>query len=252
MLICHGIPREARSAGSGTTAAGAWTLDEIADSLGVSKSSVSLWVRGVEFERRPRRTARRREPNVLQRRKAAQIEELQRAGILRLGCLSEQAFLAAGVALYAGEGAKRDGTVQFANGDARMVAYFCAWLRHFFEVDESRLTVRVYLHDGLDLDAAQRFWSDRTGIPVSQFHKSYRAIPDATIRTTKHEYGCAYVFYCCSKTHRAIMGLIDALLAWNLPSGVAQSAEQGPVKPKVEGPSPSPGAGGQEAQESLL
>ena len=84
----------------------AWTLDEIAAELGVSKSSVSLWVRDVDFDPRPRRTARRRGPNVLQRRKAAHIEELQRAGILRLGCLSEQAFLAAGAALYAGEGPK--------------------------------------------------------------------------------------------------------------------------------------------------
>jgi hypothetical protein len=34
--------------------------------------------------------------------------------------LSDQAFLAAGVALYAGEGAKRDGAVNFANTDAAM------------------------------------------------------------------------------------------------------------------------------------
>ena len=36
-----------------------------------------------------------------------------------------------------------------------MIGFFCAWLREFFEVDETRLRVRVYLHDGLDLDAAQ-------------------------------------------------------------------------------------------------
>ena len=46
-----------------------WALLDIAQELGVSKSSVSLWVRDVEFEPRPRRrTARRREPNALQRR----------------------------------------------------------------------------------------------------------------------------------------------------------------------------------------
>ena len=38
----------------------AWTLQDIATELGVSKSSVSLWVRDVEFEPQPRRTARRR------------------------------------------------------------------------------------------------------------------------------------------------------------------------------------------------
>ena len=45
--------------------------------------------------------------------------------------------------------------MNFANTDATMVAFFCAWLRRFFTIDESRLRVRVYLHEGLDLDAAE-------------------------------------------------------------------------------------------------
>ena len=49
-----------------------WTLADIAAELGVSKSSVSLWVRDVEFTPGPRRRARRRAPNALQRRKAAE------------------------------------------------------------------------------------------------------------------------------------------------------------------------------------
>lgn len=98
----------------------AWSLDEIAAELGVSKSSVSLWVRDVEFQPGPRRKARRRGPNALQRRKGQKIEDLRLAGVTRLGSLSKQAFLAAGAALYAGEGAKRDGAIVFANSDERM------------------------------------------------------------------------------------------------------------------------------------
>jgi len=33
----------------------AWTLQEIADELGVAKSTVSKWVRGIEFTPKPRR-----------------------------------------------------------------------------------------------------------------------------------------------------------------------------------------------------
>ena len=94
-----------------------------------------------------------------------------------------------------------------------MVAFFCAWLRRFFDIDESRLRVRVYLHQGLDLDAAEAHWSAVTGVPRSQFHAAYRAAADATIRTNKHEFGCVYVRYGCVTTHRAIMGLIRALLS---------------------------------------
>jgi Helix-turn-helix domain len=124
-------------------------LAEIAARLGVSRSSVSVWVRDVAFEPHPRGTCgRRRAPNALQRRKQAEIDRLLAEGRDRVGRLSEREFLVAGVALYAGEGSKRDGSVQFANSDWRMVAFFCSWLRRFFAIDESRLRVRLYLHEG--------------------------------------------------------------------------------------------------------
>lgn len=203
----------------------AWTLNEIAAELGVSKSSVSLWVRHVEFdeaawatrtaERQERgtRAAQRRGPNKLQRQKQAEIEELLVAGRRRIGTMTDDAFLVAGVALYAGEGAKRDGSVRFANTDPRMVSFFCAWLRHFFVIDESRLRLRLYLHQGLDLDHANQFWSALTGIPLCQFRTPYRAVPDPSIRTAKHVLGCPSVVYGCSRTHRAIMGMMHALLS---------------------------------------
>ena len=104
------------------------TMNEIAETLGVSKSSVSLWTRDVPFQPTLGQLgARRRGPNALQR--------------------------------------------------------------------------------------ASAFWSNLTGIPRSQFHKPYRAVADSSIRATKHEYGCVSVRYGCSRTHRAVMGLVDALLA---------------------------------------
>jgi hypothetical protein len=145
-------------------------LAEIAGRLGVSKSSVSLWVRDVAFEPLPRVTrGRRREPNALQRRRQAEVERLLEEGRARIGRLSEREFLVAGVALYAGEGSKQDGRVRFVNSDPRMVVFFCSWLRHFYEVDESRLRLVLYLHQGLDLSASMAYWSTLTGIPESQF-----------------------------------------------------------------------------------
>ena len=94
-----------------------------------------------------------------------------------------------------------------------MVAFFCSWLRRLFAVDEARLRVRLYLHEGLDLAAAVAFWSGLTGIPPSQFQKPYRAAPDPSIRLTKHVHGCVSIDYSCSATHRSIMGLAGALLS---------------------------------------
>ena len=136
-----------------------------------------------------------------------QVAECDQLGVERLGSLSEQAFLAAGAALYAGEGTKRDGEIVFANSDARTVQFFCAWIRRFFDIDEARLRVRVYLHEGLDIDSVENFWSAVTRVPREQFQKPYRAKADPTLRHNKHEYGCVYVRYSCCRTHREIMGL---------------------------------------------
>jgi hypothetical protein len=187
------------------------TLADIATLLGVSKSSVSLWVRDMDIEVRRRMPVRRR-PHPFQLAKLAEIDECNRLGRERLVCISDEAFLVAGAALYAGEGAKRDGNVLFANTDAQMVRFFCAWLRRFFSIDEDRLRVRVYLHEGLDIQAAEDFWSAVTGVPRSQFRAPYRAKADASIRSNKHEHGCVYVGYSCSRTHREVMGLVRALL----------------------------------------
>ena len=99
-----------------------WTLAAIAKELGVSKSSVSLWVRDLNIgpilrsvgtgPRRQRRDAR-----------VIKIAEANRRAVLRLGVLDERSFLAAGAALYAGEGTKRDGNLQFSNSDASLMRF---------------------------------------------------------------------------------------------------------------------------------
>lgn len=195
-----------------------WTLQEIADELGVSKSSVSLWVRDVEFTPKPRKSvglarpgAQRRAPNRLAREKQQQVSRMHARGVERVARLSDREFLMAGIALYAAEGSKTDGTVSMANTDPQILEFFCAWLRRFFDIDESRLRVRVYLHDGLDLAMANSHWSRVTGIPVERFRKPYRAVPREGIRHTKHVRGCATVSYSCSATHREIMGMIAGL-----------------------------------------
>jgi hypothetical protein len=188
------------------------TLLEIATELGVSKSSASLWVRDVPFTPSPRRRGPKRRTHPAAAAKQRQIEALDQEGVRRIGVLKEEAFFAAGVALYAGEGSKTDRTVKFANTDPAMIAFFCAWLRHFFSIDERRVRGCVYLHEGLDLDRAEAMWSQLTGIPREQFGKPYRAKADATIRRARHEHGCMYVSYSCSTTHRRIMGLVRALL----------------------------------------
>jgi hypothetical protein len=190
------------------------TLAEIALALGVARSTVSVWVRDVPFTPKPRnRGAARQRPHPQHTARLAEIEALRTEAVARIGELSTKELLIAGAALYAGEGAKRDGAVRFTNTDPRMVLFFVNWLRQCFTVEETRLRLRLYLHEGLDLGAAVTFWSELTLIPPEQFTKPYRAVADSSIRSRKHPLGCPAIIYSCSHTHRAIMGLVDALLS---------------------------------------
>src|SRR5215216_6198506 len=117
-------------------------------------------------------------------KRGRQIADLNREARERIGTLSDGEFLVSGVALYSGEGAKGDGTVQFANTDPMMIRFFCAWLRRFFDVDELRLRVRVYLHQGLDLERAETFCSTLTGVPLSNSDRPTVPCPTRAFGTT--------------------------------------------------------------------
>jgi hypothetical protein len=218
------------------------TIANIAKTLGVSKSSVSLWVRDVPVTPSPRRYGPHRRPHPAHEAKLRQIEELNRQGSFRIGKLRDKAFLVAGVALYAGEGSKTDGEVRFSNSDPNMVRLFCAWLRHFFDVDESRLRGRLYLHEGAGSLSEQ-------SILVEPHRHSAQAVSQGVSGSSgsKHPseqarawllFGRLWVRANAPRSNGTRKGF--AIVGG--PSGVAQQVEQGIVNPKAAGSSPAPGA----------
>ena len=211
----HGLPGQARQQQQARRLRRTGLpLAEIAATLGVSKSSVSLWVRDVEFTPLPRPPrGRRRAPNALQRRKQAEVDRLVEEGRARVGRLSEREFLVAGVALYAGEGAKRrrssEVRQQRSSDDRRSSAPGFG--------GSSRSTRHAcgcgsICTKGWIWPARSTYWSALTGIPTSQFLKPYRAVAGPTIRHTKHVHGCVTSATVAASTHRSIMGLVGALL----------------------------------------
>lgn len=153
------------------------TYDEIVGELGVSKSSVSLWVRDLPKprEQSPEEMARHmdmmravRDENIRQR-----VERNHRESADVFSRLTKRELLALGVGLYWAEGTKskpwrRAKRVVFVNSDPGMVRVFLAWLRALgFGTD--RCTFRVYIHESADAAAAERFWAEVVGVPVEGF-----------------------------------------------------------------------------------
>jgi hypothetical protein len=189
-----------------------WTLKEICDELGVSKSSVSIWVRDVDFVPRPRNRGHPAGPHHPMRvKKEAEIAQCAIDATAWMKSLSDRDVTMFALGLYAGEGSKSGQEVSMANTNPLYLKVFVTWLRRTFDIDESRLRAVLYLHEGLDLDAASQYWSDLLEIPRHQFGKPYRAVADPSIRTAKHVNGCATARYSCALTARRVMAMIVAV-----------------------------------------
>lgn len=194
-----------------------WTLNEIAAELGVSKGSVSIWVRDVEFVPRPRNRGHPAGPkHPMRLKKEAELERCRKEAEQWAASIVTRhdvdlALAMYALALYAGEGGKAEGSVIFANSDPVLVRVFLRWLRSEFELDEARLRVGLYLHADLDLSAAIDHWSSVTGVPAEQFNRPYRAVVDETLRHNRHVFGCARLVYNDTSIHRRVMAKIRAI-----------------------------------------
>ena len=83
-----------------------WTLQEIAAELGVSKSSVSTWVRDVEFVPRPRNRGHPAGPkHPMRLKREAELERCRTEALERIGSVDDRDLFLFGLALYLGEGA---------------------------------------------------------------------------------------------------------------------------------------------------
>jgi hypothetical protein len=155
------------------------TYDEIVAELGVSKSSVSLWVRelpkpAVPPERlhrmREARWAPHRREQAIRRRRT----RLEAADEIRP--MRDRELFLVGVGLYWAEGSKSKPyrpreEVVFVNSDPGMIQVYLAWLS-LLGVEDDRRRFRLMIHESADVEAAERFWADLVGVDVASFGRT--------------------------------------------------------------------------------
>jgi len=157
--------------------------NQIAAELGVSKSSVSLWVRDLprpehlSYEECCRRVAEgvRRYWATERPVREAQREATRVAAAAEIGALTQRELLIAGAIAYWCEGAKnkpyhRHDRVTFMNSDPALITLFL----HFLDaagVDRNMIVYRVYIHETADVTGAERFWLEVTGADPTLFRR---------------------------------------------------------------------------------
>jgi hypothetical protein len=156
-----------------------WSIGEIQQRLGVSRSSVSIWVRDVPLSPGQRDALARRVrigPLNAGLRSAAAARarrrEFQENG--RSLARERGAMYAAGCMLYWAEGAKARNSAKLTNADPAVLAFFARFLRQEFAVADAAMSVYCNLFaDHLDRQIEiEDFWLGTVGLDRSALRKS--------------------------------------------------------------------------------
>jgi hypothetical protein len=176
--------------------------EEIVAQLGVSKSSVSLWVR--DLPRPPRvapeecakRTADRMRRYWTAERpaRAARRAAATAAAAASIRGLTDREILIAGAIAYQCEGAKnkphrRADRVTFVNSDPELISFFLLFL-DTAGVSRSDLAFQLQIHETADVESAVGFWLTLTGVRPEQFGKTFLKRHNAA--TTRKNTGDGY------------------------------------------------------------
>jgi transcriptional regulator with XRE-family HTH domain len=147
----------------------------LAEMVGVSRSSISLWVRDIELT--PAQVAALRRAAVAGAAKNAARARARRRGFhlegrshARVGDLLH----VAGCMLFWAEGSRTRNSVQFTNSDPGMVAFFLRFLREHYRVPNHRVRVACNLfadHISRQREIEQH-WLDVLGLPRTALTKS--------------------------------------------------------------------------------
>ncbi len=152
----------------------------IKDRVGVSKSTLSLWLRDMPLpEERIRelrdfnetRIERTRETK--RRKKEVRLASVRNMAKEKIGKLNQRELFLAGLFLYWGEGGKtKETNIVLSNTDPSMMIFFIKWVETL-GVSKDRLKIRINLYSDMNIEKELQYWSKTLHIPLSQFRKPY-------------------------------------------------------------------------------
>lgn len=161
------------------------SYNEIANILKAPKSTLSLWLRNVKMspkiERKFWNETRKKWAQSItnfnkKQAKAARerAEKSQKIAAKHIGSLSSRELLLVGAALYWAEGYKKSRwTLQFSNSDPAMIKLIIKFFKKICNIPHEKIKAIVQIHPNITSENAIHYWSKISGIPKTQFAKSY-------------------------------------------------------------------------------
>lgn len=198
------------------------SLGDIARRLGVSKGSVSFWVRDIALtqEQRAKNTARGFSRDAVEKRRTTRIQQTKKKHLAvfleaqkEVRVLKQKSLWLLGVALYWGEGTKTfRGNVSIANSDPAIIKIMMQFFREILKVSELKFRCHVHTFSHQSARKAELYWSGVTGIPVQQFYKTYskKSVASTNKRDTL-PYGTVGIYISDTALQLKMLGWIEGL-----------------------------------------
>lgn len=189
------------------------SYSEIKKSIPVSKSTLSNWLKDIELTSDQRNRLNKLQATAylgakkLQAKAIAHHKEIREAAKKEALNWINNPLFTAGLMLYWAEGDKRTGYVQFSNSDPEMIKLIMKWFREFCKVPETKFRIGLFVHSLHIREDYLPFWSEITGLPLSQFNRPY--IKPTIFSNRKNK---LYEGTCVIKIHSR--DLMSRILGW--------------------------------------
>lgn len=154
-----------------------WSYNLIAEKLCVSKSTLSSWLSDIPYT--PNDVVRSRVNAALLKTVMAshslRLKSFHKARLLakqQVGSLSERDLMMLGLGLFIGEGSKNYETLHIMNSNPAVLKLAVTWICKSLGVPIGNLRIALHLYPDNSERKAKAYWSQVSGVPLSQFEKS--------------------------------------------------------------------------------
>lgn len=198
------------------------SIKEIAKKVGVSKSSISLWVRNISLSKKQVLFLKLKgfSSTAIENRRISRLtnERLKREAVMFeagriIKDVSYNDLRLIGLCLYWGEGGKTQrGSARVSNSDPDIIKTMIRFFREVCLVEKKTFRGQLHIHSHMDAEKAEKYWSKVTGIPRKQFYKTYSK-PSIASKSKKDSlpYGTFDIYVSRTKLFLEIMGQIEKL-----------------------------------------
>ena len=192
---------------------------EIEAALGVAKSTLSNWFKGVDFSEAIREELTKEASQKNTKRMQSlnktrgialqvQYELAEKEAVKEMKLFRNLPLFTTGLGIYWGEGDRvTKSTIRVSNTSPGLLLVFLSFIKEFCAIEEEKIALALYLYEDLDEAKCKRYWRKQLGI--KRFHKTQ--ILPSRHKTKRLLYGTCGVVTTNAFAKKKLMTWIDHL-----------------------------------------